>query len=132
MKYFTIEELSRSATASRLKIDNTPPPEAVTALTRLTERLLDPVRELRGGPLIVTSGYRCAALNSAVGGARHSHHMRGMAADITTGNAVDNRRLFQAIMASGLDFTQMIDERGFSWIHLSFDPDDLRKEVLRL
>ncbi|MDE7460202.1 MAG: peptidase M15 [Paramuribaculum sp.] len=132
MKYFTIEELTRSATASRLKIDNTPPPEAVTALTRLTERLLDPVRELRGGPLIVTSGYRCAALNSAVGGARHSHHMRGMAVDITTGNAVDNRRLFQAIMASGLDFTQMIDERGFSWIHLSFDPDDLRKEVLRL
>ena len=66
MKYFTIEELTRSATASRLKIDNTPPPEAVTALTRLTERLLDPVRELRGGPLIVTSGYRCAALNSAV------------------------------------------------------------------
>ena len=132
MKYFTIEELTRSATASRLKIDNTPPPEAVTALTRLTERLLDPVRELRGGPLIVTSGYRCAALNSAVGGARHSHHMRGMAADITTGTAVDNRRLFQAILASGLDFTQMIDEREFSWIHLSFDPDDLRKEVLRL
>lgn len=132
MKYFTIGELTRSATASRLNIDNTPPPEAAAALIRLTESLLDPVRELRGGPLTVTSGYRCPALNRAVGGARNSHHMHGMAADITTGNRVDNCRLFQAIMESNLEFTQLIDEKGFAWIHLSYDPADLRKEVLRL
>ncbi len=132
MKFFTIEELTRSATASRLKIDNTPPPLAVAALTRLTESLLDPVRELWGAPLTVNSGYRCPALNRAVGGAANSHHLRGMAVDITTGNRVDNRRLFQTIMLSGLQFTQMFDERGIAWIHLSYDPADLRKEVLRL
>ena len=132
MKHFTIAELTRSATARKLGIDNTPPPEAEAALRLLTDNLLDPVRELWGKPIIVTSGYRCAALNRAVGGARNSHHLKGMAADITTGSQADNRRLFQMIMQSSLPFTQLIDEHGFSWIHISFDMSDLRRQVLRL
>ena len=132
MKHFTIAELTRSATARKLGIDNTPPPEAEAALRLLTDNLLDPVRELWGKPIIVTSGYRCAALNRAVGGARNSHHLKGMAADITTGSQADNRRLFQLIMQSSLPFTQLIDEHGFSWIHISFDMSDLRRQVLRL
>lgn len=132
MKHFTIAELTRSATARKLGIDNTPPPEAEAALRLLTDNLLDPVRELWGKPIIVTSGYRCAALNRAVGGARNSHHLKGMAADITTGSQADNRQLFQLIMQSSLPFTQLIDEHGFSWIHISFDMSDLRRQVLRL
>lgn len=132
MEYFTIDELTRSDTASRLGIDNTPPAGAVAALTALVDNLLDPLRRQWGKPLGVTSGYRCPALNRAVGGAVDSHHLRGMAADITTGDRTDNRRLFQLLLESGLPFTQLIDERDFAWIHLSYDPADLRCQVLKL
>ena len=132
MKYFTIDELSRSATATARGIDNTPPSVAAEALRALTDNVLDPLRQAWGRPLTVTSGYRCPALNAAVGGARNSHHKRGMAADITTGNRTDNRRLFQLVLDLGLPFTQLIDERGFTWVHISYDPADLRHQVLKI
>ena len=65
MKYSTIEELTRSATARRLRIDNTPPASAVTALKELVDKVLDPLREAWGGPIRVNSGYRCPLLNKA-------------------------------------------------------------------
>ena len=82
MKYFNIEELVKSATAERLAIDNTPPRAAQQMLTVLVEQLLDPIRRRYGAPIIVTSGYRCPALNTAVGGVANSHHIVGCAADI--------------------------------------------------
>ena len=82
MKYFSIEELVKSATAERLTIDNTPPRAAQRMLTILVEQLLDPIRRRYGAPIIVTSGYRCPALNTAVGGVANSHHIVGCAADI--------------------------------------------------
>ena len=82
MKYFSIEELAKSATAERLAIDNTPPRAARKMLTILVEQLLDPIRRRYGAPIIVTSGYRCPALNTAVGGVANSHHIVGCAADI--------------------------------------------------
>ena len=71
MKYFSIEELVKSATAERLAIDNTPPSAARKMLTILVEQLLDPIRRHYGAPIIVTSGYRCPALNTAVRGKLH-------------------------------------------------------------
>ncbi len=132
MKYFTIKELSRSTTASARKIDNTPSAEAERNLTALVANVLDPLREAWGKPVTVNSGYRCPALNRAVGGSKTSHHLRGMAADITTGNRTDNRRLFQLAINMDLPFTQLIDERGFSWIHISHDPDNIKRQVLKL
>lgn len=132
MKYFTIKELSRSATAAARNIDNTPPAEAERNLTALVSNILDPLREAWGKPVTVNSGYRCPALNRAVGGSRTSHHLRGMAADITTGNKADNRRLFQLAINMKLPFTQLIDERGFSWVHISYDPDNIKRQVLKL
>ena len=82
MQHFTIQELSASATAERLAIDNTPPRAAQRMLTILVEQLLDPIRRRYGAPIIVTSGYRCPALNTAVGGVANSHHIVGCAADI--------------------------------------------------
>ena len=82
MKYFSIEELVKSASAERLAIDNTPPRAARRMLTILIEQLLDPIRRRYGAPIIVTSGYRCPALNTAVGGVANSHHIVGCAADI--------------------------------------------------
>ena len=119
MKYFTIAELCRSATARRLGIDNTPPASAVKALTVLVDEVLDPLREAWGGPIRVNSGYRCPKLNKAVGGTPSSQHQRGEAADITVGSRRANRRLLALIKRLDLPVDQCIDEKGCRWIHVS-------------
>ena len=131
MKYFTFDELSRSETAERLKIDNRPSEAAKSNLAALTDNILDPLREAWGKPITVNSGYRCPALNKAVGGVATSQHMTGQAADITTGNKVDNARLFQLVQDLGLPFDQLIDEKGFSWVHVSYSPRHGR-QILKL
>lgn len=123
MKHFSLHEFTRSDTAQRNAIDNTPPTGAIDNLSALVDNVLDPLREAWGAPIDVTSGYRCPRLNKAVGGSPTSQHMTGQAADITAGSPVDNRRLFQMILDLGLPFDQLIDERGFSWIHVSYRAD---------
>ena len=122
MKHFTINELTRSATAQRLGIDNTPPPQAIVALTRLVDAVLDPLREAWGAPLYVSSGYRCPALNRAVGGARRSQHMMGQAADVSTGSRSGNRRLWQLLHELDLPVDQVINEHNYQWLHISHSP----------
>ena len=119
MKHFTIKELCRSATAERLGIDNTPPRSAVTALHELVDHVLDPLREAWGGPIHVNSGYRCPALNKAVGGTPYSQHQRGEAADITVGTPARNRRLLALIKRLNVPVDQCIDEKRCRWIHVS-------------
>jgi hypothetical protein len=131
-KYFTLNELTRSETALARGIDNTPPAEAAARLETLARRLLDPVRELWGAPIAVNSGFRCPRLNEAVGGARSSGHLRGEAADITTGTREGNKRLLDLIAGSGLEFDQLIDERGYSWLHLSYREGANRQQILHL
>ncbi|MCQ2294677.1 MAG: D-Ala-D-Ala carboxypeptidase family metallohydrolase [Bacteroidales bacterium] len=137
MKYFTIRELSNSATALRLGIDNTPSAEVMRNLAKLTDLLLDPARELWGKPLVVTSGYRCAKLNELVGGVAGSQHLRGCAADIVTlgNNRVQNYQLYQMIKSSSLPYDQLIAEKarcgGCNWLHISFAPTGKpRREAL--
>ena len=136
MQYFTIQELSASATAERLAIDNTPPCAARKMLTILVEQLLDPIRRHYGAPIVVTSGYRCPALNTAVGGVANSHHIVGCAADITTGTIDNNRKLFALIIdmqsTHGLRFTQLIAEEGYRWLHISYVPGMLRNQVINV
>lgn len=130
-KYFSIAELSRSDTAARFGIDNTPAPEAKRNLARLIRNLLDPLREAWGAPVRVHSGYRCPALNRAVGGAAESQHLAGEAADITAGNAELNRRLFELIAAGPYPFDQLIDEKNYSWLHISHSGQN-RRQILHL
>ena len=130
-KYFTIAELTRSAEALRRGIDNTPPPEVEVRLNTLIAQLLDPVRELWGGPVTVNSGFRCPLLNSVVGGVPSSQHVKGEAADITVGSPEDNRKLFELIRTSGLAFDQLIDERNYTWLHVSYATSN-RRQVLHL
>ena len=132
--YFSIAELTASATAERLAIDNTPPSAARKMLTILVEQLLDPIRRHYGAPIIVTSGYRCPALNTAVGGVTNSHHIVGCAADITTGTIDNNRKLFALIIdmqsTHGLRFTQLIAEEGYRWLHISYVPGMLSNQIV--
>ena len=130
MKYFTIEALCRSAKATALAIKNTPDAAVVPNLRELVENVLDPLREAWGGPVTVSSGYRNKQLNIAVGGATNSHHLYGMAADITVGTKDKNRKLFVLVQQLGLPFTQLIDEYGYRWVHISYDPQDIRKQIV--
>lgn len=134
MKYFTIKELSASTEARRMGIDNTPTAEAVANLTALVEAVLDPLRNLYGHPIHVSSGYRCQRLNKAVGGSATSQHMTGEAADIYVGNPKDKAMLFTLIYYL-LPFDQLIWERGDdeapAWVHVSYREGNNRRECLR-
>ena len=127
MKYFTIEELTRSATAIRRGIDNTPDITIKANLKALVENILDPLRSAWGRPIIVTSGYRCPLLNRAVGGATNSAHLYGYAADIrtVTDTRADNARLLRLLLNLGLPYDQVINEYPDAqgrpdWIHVSY------------
>ena len=132
MKYFTIEELTASATAKRKGISNKPTADIVAALERLVENVLDPLREAWGAPIIVTSGYRSPKLNAAVGGARGSQHTYGQAADIRTvsDKPEDNRRLRDLLISLNLPFDQLIDEFGCDWLHVSYRASGNRGQIL--
>ena len=133
-KYFTIAEMVRSETADRRAIDNRLPKALICNVNGLIDNVLDPLREAYGKPVTVTSGYRCESLNKAVGGSKTSEHMKGMAADIvgTPNTKSENRRLFYLIQELGLPFTQLIDEKNFSWVHVSYDSCNVKKQVLKL
>lgn len=126
-EHFTLEELTFSATAQRLLIDNTPPLDIVANLSRAAIGM-EKVRELLGDkPIHVDSGYRCPALNRAVGGAANSSHMDGYAVDFICPDFGTPLQIVQAIKDS-LQFDQLIVECN-RWVHISFDPR-MRGQVL--
>lgn len=131
MKYFKLSEFTNSVTANKLQVDNTPPPAARARITALVANVLDPLRAAWGGPITVTSGYRCPKVNAAVGGSKTSQHMTGEAADITTGSVAGNKKLFALIRNLNLPFDQLIDENGYAWVHVSHRSGANRKAVLR-
>lgn len=130
-EFFTKSELTRSDTARIRGIDNTPTPEASAALDALMWNVLDPIRRMWGKPIIVNSGYRCPKLNAAIGGSATSQHMKGEAADITVGNPTKNKELFDMIAQSAIPFDQLIDEKNYRWIHVSYRPNG-RRNILHL
>lgn len=131
MKYFSIKELTKSATAARKGIKNDPSIEECKSLTALIEKVLDPLREAYGKPIIVTSGYRCPKLNAAVGGAASSQHVKGEAADIRSvaDTPEENKKLFDLIVKLGLPYDQLINEYNYDWVHVSFSPRHRRQKM---
>lgn len=130
-KYFTIAELTKSSTATRLGIDNSPTQDIKNNLANLIDHILDPLREAYGKPIIVTSGYRCKALNKAVGGSINSQHCLGQAADIRTVSDTpeENKKLFDIVQKLDLPYDQLINEYDFNWVHVSCSPKN-RKQIL--
>ena len=134
---FSLHELTKSDTALRHDLDNTPGPVETEALRLLCEKVLQPVRDHYGKGVKVNSGFRSLAVNAAAGGvqgAKPSDHTRGMAADIEI-PGVANADLAQWIM-DNLDYTQLILEfytpgiPDSGWVHVSYNPADLRKQEL--
>lgn len=132
MRHFTMGELCASTTADAHGIKNTPPLQEAGNLKALADKVLDPLREWYGKPVYVNSGYRSPQLNRLVEGAPGSQHMKGEAADITAGSRAENRRLFEYIR-DNLPFDQLIDEKDFAWVHVSYRRDGKnRKQTLKL
>lgn len=132
MKYFTISELCDSEKAKTFKIDNTPNKRAIDCMVALIENCLDKARAAFGGPVIVSSGYRCAALNKKVKGASTSQHLKGQAADLC---CKDNAALF-VILKIQKNFDQLIWEYGNksqpAWVHVSYVSKEANRcQVLR-
>jgi hypothetical protein len=128
---FTLAEFTRSNKAAELRIDNTPAPEVIPRLLA-TAHTLQRIRDRLGKPIIITSGYRCQALNRAVGGVTSSDHQSGQAADIVAPGFGTPHELAAWIAPRVAEFGvgQLILERikGKQWVHVStripFDPVD--------
>lgn len=129
--HFSTASLVRSSRASAMGIDNTPPDDLIGNAQRLVA-MAEQARAVLGKaagreiPMVVTSGFRCLALNRAVGGSGShpgetiSAHCYFRAMDfIPTGMGVADA--FEALRGSELDFDKLIfeiDHEGDTWIHL--------------
>lgn len=132
-KHITVKEATQSATATRLKIDNTPSAEVLANMKLVAEKCFEPLREWYGKPITINSFYRSPALNKAVKGSKTSDHVKGMAIDLDTGSNSENLKLFNWLK-DNVEFKQLIheygDKSGPAWIHISYDPTDLRTQIL--
>ena len=125
-KNFSLKELTKSQTAMRNDIDNSPNTEQIVNLTALCNCVLQPIRD-EHGRVDINSGLRVLELNRKIGSSDSSQHVQGMAADIEC-PAVDNFELAKWIN-SNLDFDQLIlefytaGEPTSGWVHVSYNRD---------
>lgn len=129
--HFGLDELTHSATATRLGIQNAPTDSNLANLNILAGKL-EMVRSILGRPMIISSGYRCPELNARVGGSQTSAHCQGLAADFTAPQFGIPSEICRALLAHAeeLQWDQLIFEG--TWVHLGFtaDSNDARGEVL--
>ena len=123
-KYFTLKELCASDVATKKKIDNFPSFTVVEHLSDLTQKILEPLRIAWGSPIKCTSGFRCDALNRAVGGVSTSAHRLGYAADLQpTNGKIDEFGKFVKdwLVKNRIKFDQVLFEsQGKTrWVHIS-------------
>lgn len=131
-EHFTLAEFVRSETADRKHIDNTPTHEVIDNLRALCRDVLEPARVAFGAPIYITSGYRCPALNKAVGGKPTSQHLRGEAADLQVRGVENLRKLYRLIKDHGV-FDQLLYETnkaGVRWIHVSYKQGGNRLQAI--
>lgn len=135
-KHISYKESIKSNTATRRGIDNTPSDYELTNMVGIAENVFEPLREWVGGPIKITSMFRCEELNLAIGGSSRSQHCEGRAMDLddTFGHKT-NAEMFEYIRKN-LNFDQLIwefgDDNNPDWIHVSYISDDEnRKRVMR-
>tara|TARA_B110000977_G_scaffold55870_1_gene76108 strand:+ start:13 stop:465 length:453 start_codon:yes stop_codon:yes gene_type:complete len=128
--HFTLEEFTFSQTAARKGIDNTPHEGILDNLCVLANGMED-VRNLLNAPIHISSGYRCLALNDAIGSKPTSQHVQGLACDFTASRSGTPEIIFADIITSDIPYDQVILEFD-RWIHISFveDGGTPRKQAL--
>ena len=120
--YFTLDEFVKSETATRLRIDNTPPADVVRNLQYGVEMILDPLRRAINRPVIISSGYRCPALNKVVGGVSNSWHLKGNAADIHLNDKAEAVDIFHFLKQNvSVDTVLFEHSKSSQWIHVQWD-----------
>jgi len=136
-KNLTLAEVTKSTTAKRLGIDNTPDEWTTENLRQVAINIFQPLREAFGCPIYVSSGYRSAELNTAIGGSARSQHVEGRALDLDADvyGGCTNSQVFNWIKEN-VDFDQLIWEFGDSdnpdWVHVSYVYDGInRKRCLK-
>ena len=133
-EHFTLEEAQHSDTAKKLDIDNRIPDELLSNLHRMCEKL-EEVRALVGQPIMISSFYRCPALNEKVGGSKTSAHMECRAVDFNA-KFHTSEMVFDKIRESKIQVDQCIieqDKRGNEWVHVAIEKEGSspRNEFLR-
>lgn len=127
---FHLSEFTKSQTASRYGIDNTPTKEIIDNLKLLCEKVLQPIRDAWGMPVIISSGYRSKIVNQRVGGDPNSQHLKGQAADFDIAG-IDNFILAKWI-EKNLNYDQLILEfyegGNSGWVHVGYSLRHLNKE----
>jgi len=131
-KHITLQEATESATALRMGIKNVPNEAELEAMKYVAENLFEPIREWYDKPIKINSFFRCRELNKAVKGSLTSGHVLGNSIDISGGNKVENKKIFDFIKTSGLDYDQVINEYDYTWIHISLKKTGNRKQVLKI
>jgi hypothetical protein len=132
----SLAEVIRSETAKRKGVSNMPTPEHIENFKKLAENIFQPIREHFGKPIHISSGYRSAALNKAIGGSKTSQHCSGEAVDIDMdGTSITNAQIFNYVK-DNLVFDQMIWEFGTDknpdWVHVSYKANGTqRKQILK-
>ena len=126
-EHFSLEEFTYSTTAKRLKIENKIP-DHLMANIQFTANKLELVRKVLAHPIIITSGYRCPALNTQVGGSPTSAHTKGLAVDFHCAYG-DPKQICQRLIASGIEFDKLIQEHN-QWVHIQFNTTGHRQQVL--
>jgi len=137
-EHLDLAEVTRSDSAKRKGISNMPTPEHIENFKKLAQNIFEPIRKHFGVPIMISSGYRSKALNTAIGGSLTSQHCTGEAIDIDmdgTANGVTNKMVFDYIK-DNLSFDQLIFEFGTKdapdWVHVSFETTGKqRKQILR-
>lgn len=133
--HISYDEATKSPTAIRLGIDNTPTPEEIICMEAVGEKIFEPVRNHFGRPIYIPSFFRCPRLNHLVGGADNSQHTKGEAIDLDADKfgGMTNADIFHFIV-NNLEFDQLIwefgDDNNPAWVHCSYSLDHNRKEVL--
>lgn len=134
--HFTIEELYASATAKAKGINNKPNVQQTINLVYLTAYVLEPLRVAMNEPIKIGSGFRCQALNKAVGGVYNSQHLKGQAVDLCIDGDMKKGKKWFDYIRKNLPFDQLIWEhnsKGSYWVHVSYVYPDFgrnRRQVI--
>ena len=131
-EFFTLDEMTR--TSVLVKLPNKPSDAAYQNLRELCLNYLDPLRR-RFGKILINSGYRNAELNKAVGGAKNSYHLKGLAADIRIGNYELGLRMAAYLLTlddgtRGYGVAEIILNKERGYLHIAIRPKSESNQLI--